>query len=127
MALVETLVSMSILLIGMTLVFAASRTYIEFQTNQEHVTAAMALAQGQLENLLLRYPDDPDLTTGAHGPVFFDALGIPGDTDSEYEVRWQVSQHAILDGLREVSVTVGWEERVAGQRYLSLASVRSGE
>jgi prepilin-type N-terminal cleavage/methylation domain-containing protein len=115
-SLIEVMIASAMLGIGLAALMTAHGTAAGLSTHQERVTAALHLAEGQMENLLLRFPDSSDLSVGAaHGPITFSSAGQPTGTPF-YSLSWTVSPGPI-PRTRRVDVTVNWTE---GQRAQTL-------
>ena len=123
-SLIEVMIASAMLGIGLAALVTAIGTASSLGSHQERVTAALHLAEGQMEELLLRFPDAPDLRTGtAHGPLGFTSAGERTTSKPYYTVTWQTSPGPIAR-TRRLEVTISWLEGVRAQT-LTLASHRS--
>lgn len=122
-SLIEVMIASALLGIGLAAMMTAFGQATALESHQERVTAALHLAEGQLENLLLRYPDSPDLDVATHPPLGFTADGTPTTTAPYFNLEWTVSAGPI-PRTRRVQVTVTWTEP-RGAQTLSLATHRS--
>jgi hypothetical protein len=121
-SLIEVMIASSLLGIGLAAMMTAYGQATSLESHQERVTAALHLAEGQLENLLLRYPDSPDLALTDHPALTFAADGTPSTTPF-FEVGWAVTAGPI-PRTRRIEVTVTWNEP-RGPQTLTLATHRS--
>jgi prepilin-type N-terminal cleavage/methylation domain-containing protein len=123
-SLIEVMIASAMLGIGLAALLTAFGTASGLETHQERVTAALHLAEGRMEELLLRFPDSPDLRTGvAHGPVGYTSLGDATTTNPFFQVTWRASAGPIAR-TRRLEVKVTWKEGPRDQS-LTLASHRS--
>lgn len=122
-SLIEVLISMSLLAVGMT---AIATTYGMLADSAEHerrVTHALHVGEATIEELLVRYAADNDLTQGTHsGGPSYTAEGVPGG--SFFTTSWEVSTGVPIANARQIRVTVTWHERT-GTKTLSLVTVRT--
>ncbi len=127
LTLIEVITALAILLVGVSVTVASIKTATKLSKNQRYLSGAIAVAESQLEALLLRYPGSPDLATGAHGPVYYDDQCSPADEDAgaRFEVDWLIVEHDSIEGLIDLSVSVAWNEDKQ-RRFLSLETVREG-
>jgi prepilin-type N-terminal cleavage/methylation domain-containing protein len=123
-SLIEVMIASAMLGIGLAALVTAYGTASGLESHQERVTAALHVAEGRMEELLLRFPDAADLRTGpTHGPVGFTSTGEPTTTNPYYTVTWQTSPGPIAR-TRRLEVKVSWQEGLRAQS-LTLASHRS--
>lgn len=122
-SLIESMISGALLTISVLGTFNAYAQTTDFRENVRHLTQATNVAEGVLEELLLRFNGDDDLNVGAHGPLYFDKDGEFVTAASTYTATWTVSAHPTVDGIRRVQVDVSWNSKL-GNRTLSLQSER---
>ena len=122
-SLIEVMIASSLLGIGLAAVMTAYSSATGIEAHQERVSAALHLAEGQLEDLLLRYPDDEDLDTVTHAARHFTIEGSPVSTPSFFELTWTVAAGPI-PRTRRVTVDVRWPE-ARGQQTITLTTHRS--
>lgn len=122
-SLIESMISGALLTISVLGTFNAYAQTTDYRENVRHLTQATNVAEGVLEELLLRFNGDDDLNVGAHGPLYFDKDGEFMMTASTYTATWTVSAHPTVDGIRRVLVDVSWESKL-GTRTLTLQTER---
>jgi len=108
-------------------------TGISFATRQyEHqrnLTAAIAVAESVMEQIVLLPQSHPTLTSGNIASRYYDVdgndLGPSGASHPNmvFTGRWTAVGDTPITGLREVTLTITWNESV-GVRRLELKSVR---
>lgn len=113
---------MALLGIGMAAVVTTFSALLASSAHQRHVTQALHIAEGTVEELLVRYAEDAELTNGGHVGPTFTSTGLAGGTF--FQTSWQVEVGVPLPQARQVRVTVTWTERT-GVRKLSLVVVRT--
>jgi len=123
-SLIEVMIASAMLGIGVAALLTAYGTASGLGGHQERVTGALHVAEAQMENLLLRFPDSPDLSTGsAHGPLTFARTGQPTGP-AFYTLTWTVAPGPI-PRTRRIEVTGTWAEGQRGAQTLSLVTHRS--
>ncbi len=122
-SLIEVIVASSLLGIGLAAVMTAYGSVTALEAHQERVSAAMHLAEGHLEALLLRYPDDEDLGANGHGPEHFTIDGSATAAPGFFVLTWNVDAGPIAR-TRRITVDVSWTE-LRGTQKISLATHRS--
>lgn len=122
--LIEVMISGSILLIGLAGMITALTANLHLQEHSRHMTAAIHIGEGVMEELVLLYPTDADLSAGAHGPRYFSRTGTElSSTPAPYQVNWTVTEGDPIAGIRRIGVTVSWTESI-GDRSVSFATWR---
>jgi prepilin-type N-terminal cleavage/methylation domain-containing protein len=137
--LLEVMAAGAILAIGLAASLSAYGTGMVLFEHQRHTTHGLHLAEGKLEELLLRPSSDLELQVGTtFGPEWFDANGFatagagcveatsgapPVDEDCRYRVTWQVTA-GLVPRIRVVTVTTAWNERDQ-ERTMSLSTQRN--
>ncbi|MDP2340668.1 MAG: prepilin-type N-terminal cleavage/methylation domain-containing protein [Deltaproteobacteria bacterium] len=124
-SLIEVMVSGTLLVVGLAAAFSAYGTIAGQLNHAGRRSTAGALAEGMLEELVLRFPADPALTLGTHvdDPRFYDQGGkrvAAGD----FKVTWRVAPYAKVKSIREVTVVVAWTD-VGGPRTLEVRTWRN--
>jgi prepilin-type N-terminal cleavage/methylation domain-containing protein len=122
-SLIEVMIASAMLGVGLAALMTAYGQATSLESHQERVTAALHLAEGHLENLLLRYPDSPDLSASTHPTLGFTADGTPTASAPFFNLTWTVSPGPI-PRTRRIDVTVTWTEP-RGPQTLSLSTHRS--
>jgi hypothetical protein len=123
--LIEVLISASILFIGVVAVVHTVNVMEAIYTHQRFVTGAMHVAEGTLEELLGRYPNDVEIAGGASitGPEYSPEGKVMPAGTGFYKSRWDVVADTPVLGVRTMTVTVAWVED-AGPRSFQLKAVR---
>jgi Tfp pilus assembly protein PilV len=124
--LVEAMASASLLAVAMTAIVSLLVNLQESYRHQRLVAQALHVAEGSMEELLVRYADDVQLRPGVHtGPSF----GVDGQAGGAFfTTSWSVIDGVPFTGLRRVTITVQWTETSAmgaRPRRLQLATVRT--
>jgi hypothetical protein len=124
--LLEVMISGSILLIGIAAVVTTINTIERQYQHQRYITTAVHIAEGTLEELIGRWPSDPELVANTlfHGPEF-DPRGLlvpPGM--GLFTTEWIVAAGVPIATTREVRVTVRWNEDGV-DKWFTLRGVRS--
>jgi len=122
-SLIEVMIASSLLGIGLAAMMTAYGQATSLESHQERVTTALHLAEGQLENLLLRYPDSPDLAQTGHTALTFAADGTPSPPTPFFRLEWAVMAGPI-PRTRRIMVRVTWNEP-RGPQTLDLSTHRS--
>jgi Prokaryotic N-terminal methylation motif len=124
--LLEVMISGSILLVGVAAVVTTVNLIERQYAHQRYVTNAIHVAEGTLEELLGRWPTDPELVPAV---VFFgseyDSRGLvtaPGT--GFFTTEWVVTAGVPIATTREVRVTVRWFEEGVPRQF-QLRGVRS--
>ena len=111
--LIEVLIVITIFSIGILAVAAMQMTSTKGNASARRMTEASALAEKQIENLMLLPYDHADLDP-THNPHV--------SAQGPYSVNWNVTEIDLdpngTNDSKEVNVTVSW--RYAGQRNLSM-------
>ena len=120
----------AIFAVGLGAIFTAFGTSAQQFEHQRHTTYGIHLAEGKMEELLLRVSSDPELQAGAtFGPNWFDSRGFPSTTPCSaatsglpalsigcrYRVTW-ASVPALVPRVRVTTVTTSWNEREIEKR-----------
>lgn len=121
-SLIEVMASAAILALGMAAVIALFSHLSASYSHQRLQVQALHVAEATLEDLLLRYSDDDDLTPGTHTGPGFAIDGSPGGTF--FSTSWEVTMDVPFTGAREVVVTVTWAEQGHTKTFL-LKTVRT--
>ncbi len=122
-SLLEAMISGALLTISVSGTLSAYSNVAAQYQNQRHTTQAMNIAEGTLEDLLLRFNGDTEIAPGSHGPLNFDRDGEIQGGAGTYQATWTVLPHPI-DGIRTIVVTVAWDSML-GPRTLVLTTDRS--
>ena len=111
--LIEVLIVMAIFSIGILAFAAMQITSTKGNASARRITEATALAEKQIENLMLLTYDHADLDPTNNPHV---------SAQDPYSVNWNVTEIDLdsngTNDSKEVNVTVSW--RYAGQRNLSM-------
>jgi prepilin-type N-terminal cleavage/methylation domain-containing protein len=118
--LIEVMISAALLAIGMAGIVSLFSNLEENYKHQRLVATALHIAEATMEDLLVRYADDAEISQGAHTGPSFALNGAPGGTF--FQSSWQVNDGVPFSGVREVVVTVAWTERGVPKRL----SLRTG-
>ncbi len=137
--LLEVMAAGAILAIGLAASLSAYGTGMVLFEHQRHTTHGLHLAEGKLEELLLRPSSDLELQVGTtFGPEWFDANGFatlgtvcspatsgvpPIANGCRYRVTWQVTA-GLVPRIRVVTVTTALNERDQ-QHTMSLSTQRN--
>ena len=125
MTLIEVLISLTILLIGITSMISVLSNATNIYLNQKDDIIAMMIAQSVMENLLYHYPDHEDLDRGrTHGPIYFNAEGLETLDDYYFRSTWILEDHESIDGLASMTVDVSWSGALQHHRVTSLLTLR---
>ena len=122
-SLIESMVSAALLTISVMGTFQAYSQATDYRENVRNLTQATNVAEGVLEDLILRFNGDSDLDIGPHGPMYFDRDGEFQSAVSEYTATWTVVPNTAVDGIRTIEVDVQWTSKL-GTRNLKLATER---
>ena len=121
-SLIEVLTSMTLLAIGMTALTVTYGILADSAEHERRVTHALHVGEATMEELLVRYADDAELTDGNHVGPAFTAEGVPGG--AFFSTSWLVTTGVPIEDARELRVTVTWTERT-GPKTLTLVTVRT--
>ena len=122
-SLIEVIISASMLSVGLAAILTAYGNGSHIGAHQERVTVAMHLAEAQLEEALLLYPDADELKSVAHPPIHYTIDGNVSPSASYFSTLRSVEPGPIPK-TRKVSVTVSWSEPT-GPQTLTLTTHRS--
>lgn len=120
-SLIEVMIASALLSIGMAAILTAFSSASSLNTHQERVTIGMHLSEARMEELLLLYPDDDELSTAVHTPLPYTRAGAPTTTGATgtnaafYLVGWTVSAGP-MPRTRRIDVTTTWKESGRPQR-----------
>ena len=125
-SLIEVMVSGVLLIVGMAAALSVYGTIANQQNHTSHRSTAGTIAEAVLEDLVLRYPGDPSLTVGLHDEGrAFDADGArAAPSDAVFTATWRVQAYAKLKTIREITVTVVWNDSI-GARTLEVTTWRN--
>ena len=120
--LIEVMISAAILAVGMSGIISL---YSSLQDNYKHqrlLSQSLHIAEGTMEDLLVRYADDVALEAGSHTGPSFAISGKPGGTF--FSTSWVVTDGVPFSGARQITVTVAWTEN-GRARSFNLKTVRT--
>ena len=126
--LLEVLIAAVLFAVGMSATLSAIDTASGLVEHEGRVTQALHIAEGNLEELLLRPRESPDLTLGAHTGRVYDARGIAttvgavGSTAPIFTATWTVAPGPLSS--RAMTLTVTWTGRAVGANSISLTTNR---
>ena len=109
-SIIEVLVSAAIAAVAIS---ASLQGFVSMrQVHGSHIarTTAQVLAEDQIEELLVRFRDDADLSTGTWGPITHDRQGLPTGGTPYFTTTWTVQENVPVDGVRRITVTVRWSK-----------------
>lgn len=110
-SLIELMISLSILSITLTSFLSATSAVSKIFYHQRMLTQAIAVGESLTEGLLLLDPSDSDLNTGVYAKYY----SIKGSETTiglaTYTAEWVVQSYDPVPGMRELEVSVYWEER----------------
>jgi type II secretory pathway pseudopilin PulG len=121
-SLVEVIVSGVLLLSGLAAILLAATVAFGLNEHQKRVGQAVVIAEQQMENLLLLFPNSPALIVGRHpgtGFTSFDETGAPGG--SAFRSSYVVSAADPVG--QQIVLTIEWDER-GRTRSFDLVTVR---
>lgn len=109
--LLEVLAASALFFVAVAGVFSSFNMAAKMTRHFELETGALHIADGFLEELVLRPRDSADLTPGPHpaAPQRFGDDGEPAAT-GRYTLTWVVRDGVPQTGLRTIDVVVGWLE-----------------
>jgi type II secretory pathway component PulJ len=119
----EVLISASLLVIGLASVVSFSAQSSAVAAHQRQVTIGAHVAEMQMERLLLLFPDDARLSSGAHTGPRFDGIGNPSASGA-FATSWVVATGSPIQGARTITLTVTWTEGGA-PRTVTLRTIRT--
>ena len=119
------MVSGVMLLVGIAGVVTAIRSANGLAEHQRHVSHAIHIAEGTIEELMLRYNDHADLAAGSHtGPDYsVDGQRLGSGATGWFSTEGRIQAGTPVAATRRVTVTVSWQERDA-PRTLTLVTHR---
>ena len=120
--LIEVMMSAVILGVGMTGILSLSANLQDNYHHQKLLVQALHIAESSMEDLLVRYADDPDLTSGNHTGARFGINGKVGGTF--YTTSWRVTEGVPFTGTRQIILTVSWSEKTRS-KVVRLTTVRT--
>jgi Tfp pilus assembly protein PilV len=122
-SLIESVVSGSILLIGVTGIVSGLGTTMRLKEHNYKMTAAIHAGEATMEELLLRPTGDPQMVVGGPyaGPKYNQHM--QRDTNGHFQTQWTVAQGPVA-GTRTVTVQVVWTEAGATPKSIQLTSHR---
>lgn len=128
-SLIEVMVSSVLLLVGVGAAISAYSTLSLQLNHATHRSTAGVLAEATLEEMILRYPEDPEITLGDHSanPRYFDKMGqriVGASPDKVFTVTWTVAAYAKVQSIREVTAKIAWSD-LGGARTLELSTWRN--
>ncbi len=91
-------------------------TSIKGNSFSRGVTEAAFLGQGQIEKLMGRDFEHPDLAVGEHDPA--------EDPANRYDLSWAVSEDDALENTKSIDVKVEWFDKGA-KKVVRLASIKA--
>jgi prepilin-type N-terminal cleavage/methylation domain-containing protein len=127
--LLEVLIAAVLFAVGITATLSAIDTASGLVEHEGRVTQALHIAEGNIEELLLRPRESADPTPGPHTGRVYDSRGIatsPGVTGAfapVYSTTWTVTTGALSSRL--VTLTVTWTGRAVGANSISLSTNRT--
>jgi prepilin-type N-terminal cleavage/methylation domain-containing protein len=121
-SLIEVMVSVGILAVGIAATLSTFSSLLATHEHQENATVALHVAEGTMEELLVRYADDAELASGPHTGATYSREGNAGG--SFFATDWEVALGRPFAGAREVTVRVRWTERGVA-KSLSIRTVRT--
>jgi prepilin-type N-terminal cleavage/methylation domain-containing protein len=137
--LLEVMAAGAILGIGLAASLSAYGSGMALFEHQRHTTHGLHLAEGKLEELLLRPSSDLELQVGTvFGPEWFTSEGFasngigcgatttgppPIDERCRYRVTWQATAGRV-PRVRVVTVTAAWNDR-GMERTMTLSTQRN--
>lgn len=124
-SMMEVMLSSSMMLVGIAGMYSAYATLTDHYAHQRYITGGLHIAEAELEALLIRFRDDPVLSSGVHpGVAGYTQGGIRTMVNAFYTVDIKVSAHPVVVGYRRVTVVVRWPER-SRIASVQLSTVRS--
>jgi len=112
-SLVEVLVASTLFLTTTAVIVASVASASRQSSVQRHMTTALQVAEQQMEELLLRFSNSPELSIGAH-TRYYNEKGepLPNATNAYFTVTWDVAQVAGITSLRRLTLSVSWDDHV---------------
>jgi type IV pilus assembly protein PilV len=99
--LVEFLIALTLFAIGILAVASMQISGIQGNATSKWLTQASTRTADRIEQLIPLAFDDADLTAGHHGDI----------VDGIYTISWAVTDNALLNNIKTISVTVRWEDK----------------
>ena len=109
-SLIEMMVSMAILSITLTSFMTATGSVSKIFYHQRMLTEAISVGETLTESLLLLDPSADDLKTGSYSR-YYSLEGV--ETTAllhTYTANWAVESYDPVPGMRELEITVSWDE-----------------
>ena len=125
-SIIEVLASGTVMTMTMMAMAMGIRAGTAMYEHQRHLTQALVIGEGTLEELLAAYPGDAALSIGTAGhTTTFNRLGAPASTGVVYTAVWNVQPYAAVPGVGTITVTVSWVESSGLSRNFSFTTYRA--
>lgn len=106
--LLEVMISGSIFLVAFAGTMLGVTTALDLYGQHRRTTIAIQLAEGTIEELLLKLQGAPELAAGEHVGPQFTTAGARVPSDGFYQASWHVISERPVAGMKEVEVIVDW-------------------
>lgn len=115
----ELLIAITILTVGLLGVARMQVSAIRGNYMSGNTTAALALAEEKMEDLLHKQYTHADLSSGKHEQVSIDEAGRPGGI---YHRIWAVQDNVPIPNTKTIVVTVRWDH---DRHHVSLSCIKA--
>jgi hypothetical protein len=105
----EALVVGTLLLVALENTMAAVSASSDLTGHEKRMTEALHVGQGLMEDLMLAYDTDANLTAGAHSAQY-DTDGTPV-AGGMYTANWVVTPDSPYPNVRTIEITLSWTEK----------------
>jgi hypothetical protein len=122
------MVSGTLLVVGLAAELSTYGTLSVLLNHASRRSTAGVLAEATLEEMILRYPADPEISLGDHTARarHFDADGrrLNDATGATFAVTWTVKPYAKVATIREVTAHIAWTD-LSGPAVLEVSTWRN--
>lgn len=126
-SLIEMMVASACFLFAFAGITRAMNVLLDVQFHLHKLNDAIHVAEYAMEDLLIAFPDDPELEPGNLYERCYNAAGNPLAVCPgvpEFRVTWSTTANDPVAGSRSINLSVSWLERTR-QRRLSLSTYRN--
>lgn len=108
-SLIEVMISGVLFLVTLTGVLVAFHTTTALSSHFEDNTAGVHIAEGVMEELILKTRGDAELADGITVTKTYDTLGVPL-VGGRFTARWTVVANTPIAGMKQINLDVTWLE-----------------
>lgn len=118
----EVLIAATVLSLGIAGSLSGYSTVNSVYRDQRHMTQALQITEGVLEELLTMSLGDAWMQDGTHPeePWLYDEVGHRVTENGRYRVQWEVTPNVPINGIRKISVRVAWDDETERDFSMSI-------